>query len=453
MILAKNKKIVIYIAIIIILWFALGNITKLLTSKQNDGVKPNITQVDISKDGSSERGNLEKDNLEGGGLENSSLKKLQVMHIEAGTHTPKTILKGVTLFRQDIAIKPEVSGKVEQILRREGESVKKGEVILTIEERSAYARLNYAEANMKQKEIDYASASRLSRDGYGSRNNLKQAEALLQQAKAELIEAKMNYDNLKVTSPIDGVIEAINIETGQFVINAKSFGSEGAVARVINRDSLVAIAHIAQNKIGNLAQNDAVELKNINGKLGRGYVKYISKSADANTRSFKIEVAITQGKGNFLGGETIEMVISHEPVLAYKIPLSSILLNENGEVGVKYIADMNNMDNINNAGNIAELDDVKEHQGRVAFRSIKIDGVKSGYIFIEARSLLGNSDSPEDKEPKFKAEQSKEEQSKGKQPNDGGALPEKHSPIFYLITRGAEFVKTGEEVRFALVKN
>ena len=70
-----------------------------------------------------------------------------------------------------------------------------------------------------------------------------------------------------------------------------------------------------------------------------GTVKYISKTSDPNTRSFKIQVEVQNKNYEILSGITSEIEILGPLTEAYFIPSSLVTLNNVGKIGVKIILD------------------------------------------------------------------------------------------------------------------
>lgn len=130
-----------------------------------------------------------------------------------------------------VEIRPQVSGTITEIMINEGDRVKKGQVLFVIDQVPYKAALETAKANVSTAEAKLATArltvegkTNLHREGVVSeydlnmsRNSLSEAEAALEQAKAEYIKAENELSYTEVTSPVDGYASMIPYRVGALV--------------------------------------------------------------------------------------------------------------------------------------------------------------------------------------------------------------------------------------------
>ncbi len=130
-----------------------------------------------------------------------------------------------------IAIRPKVTGYVEDRLVEEGARVKKGEVIVKISEdgylqayNAAKAQVAVAAANVENAKLDVERTQSLydnkivsEFDLKGAKNNLALQQAQLMMAQASEDEARINLDFTEVRSPMDGVIGLVSVSRGDLV--------------------------------------------------------------------------------------------------------------------------------------------------------------------------------------------------------------------------------------------
>ena len=64
-------------------------------------------------------------------------------------------------------------------------------------------------------------------------------------------------------------------------------------------------------------------------------MRYVSKSASATTRTYRVEVAIDNADGAIPDGITCEVAIPMAPVMAARVPRSALTLSSSGDVGVR----------------------------------------------------------------------------------------------------------------------
>ncbi|MBR6188808.1 MAG: efflux RND transporter periplasmic adaptor subunit [Prevotella sp.] len=133
--------------------------------------------------------------------------------------------------RQSVKIIPRVEGYLRQICVKEGQRVKKGQVLFVIDQATYQAEVKAAEANVavakagvETAQLNYDSRKTLFQkdvvSDYDLRTataNLSMAKAQAQQAQAQLLSARTNLSYTVLRSPSDGVVGSLPFRTGDFV--------------------------------------------------------------------------------------------------------------------------------------------------------------------------------------------------------------------------------------------
>lgn len=105
-----------------------------------------------------------------------------------------------------VSLTSEIDGKVEKIFFEEGREVKKGDVLIQIDDRRARAGVNEASALVKQRKAQYGRMKILTEKNYNSVASTEKALAELKTAEAELEKANLILENTKIRAPFDGSI-------------------------------------------------------------------------------------------------------------------------------------------------------------------------------------------------------------------------------------------------------
>ncbi|MBQ3695579.1 MAG: efflux RND transporter periplasmic adaptor subunit [Alphaproteobacteria bacterium] len=141
-----------------------------------------------------------------------------------------------------VDVKTQVAGTVQEVSFTDGQFVREGDTLFTIESdrykanvSAAKANLSKAEADLKQVKSDYARQKQLHRtkdistaDLEKSESRMAQAEAAVEQAKATLELAEIDLKHTNITAPIDGRIGQVLITKGNYVDLASP-----ALARIV----------------------------------------------------------------------------------------------------------------------------------------------------------------------------------------------------------------------------
>lgn len=115
-----------------------------------------------------------------------------------------TVATGKVEPRDEILIKPQISGIIDELYKEAGQTIRKGEVIAKVKVipelgtlNSAESRVRLAELNAKQGETDFARIEKLFEDKLISREEYEKAEVSVKQVREELQTAKDNLEIVK----------------------------------------------------------------------------------------------------------------------------------------------------------------------------------------------------------------------------------------------------------------
>ena len=130
----------------------------------------------------------------------------------------------------DVSVRPYISGFVDEIRVKGGSEVKAGDVMVIIDQAEYKARLDAAKAAVAQAEASFNNSSvyyqRMQTAGAravskteldNAKASFLSAEAALEQAKAALAEAQVNYDYTVIRATIDGVVGDVPLSKGDYV--------------------------------------------------------------------------------------------------------------------------------------------------------------------------------------------------------------------------------------------
>ncbi len=160
-----------------------------------------------------------------------AVRTLQGQNSEILTSYPASV-KGV----QDVEIRPKISGFITRLCVKEGQSVKRGQLLFVIDNvtyaaavRQAKAAVNSAQAQLNTSRLTYQNSEKLFKNNVigsyelqSAKNNYEAAEAALAQAKANYVSAKQNLDFCYITSPADGVVGDLPYKVGALVSSSNT---------------------------------------------------------------------------------------------------------------------------------------------------------------------------------------------------------------------------------------
>lgn len=195
---------------------------------------------------------------------------------------------------------------------------------------SARSQLQAAEAGV----ISASSGLESAHAGVQSaKSGVANAQAGIQSAEAAVATADKEIERLIIHAPFAGVLEADTAELGALL-------QPGAVcATILQLDPIKLVGFIPETEIDKVTLGAQAGARLATGREVIGDVTFIGRSADAATRTFRIEVEIPNPDLAIRDGQTVEMVVSSGKAAAHLLPQSALTLDDNGNLGVRVIDD------------------------------------------------------------------------------------------------------------------
>ena len=315
------------------------------------------------------------------GEENSAI------NVETQKVIPTTIIQKVSATGKiqpelEIKISSEVSGEIIELPVKEGQMVKKGNLLVHINpdiyqsvvKRSAAsletvrASLQQSSATLKEAEESYKRNKVLFDKGVISKSDWDKAVSAYEVAKASRESARFNVqsamasvseaqDNLKKTiiySPTDGTISKLSVELGERVVGTMQMtGTE--IMRVANLHNMEVEVDVNENDIVKISVGDSVNVE-VDAYLKRvfkGTVTNIANTANTTTSAdqvtnFKVKIHIEEasykdlseskpvGYSPFRPGMTATVdIITQTKKDAVAVPISAIIVKKKSEIDPK----------------------------------------------------------------------------------------------------------------------
>lgn len=192
---------------------------------------------------------------------------------KVATIIKKAVSTGSVVPRQEVAIKPRVSGIVEEIHVEAGERVKAGDLIARIRLVPDMVRSNEAQSRVEKARIaldaaekDHARNLALVRDGTISTSAFQPFQTALDQARTELRAASDNLDliqkgisrssgeasNTLVRSTISGTVLEVPVKVGNSVIETNTFNEGTTIATVADMSDMIFLGKVDESEVGKL---------------------------------------------------------------------------------------------------------------------------------------------------------------------------------------------------------
>ena len=228
-----------------------------------------------------------------------------------------TVITGKIEPRNEVNIKPQISGIISEILKEAGQTVTVGEVIAKVKVipemgqlSSAQSRVRLANINERQARTDYEREKTLFDKGLVSADEYDKIAQVWRQAREEVAAAQDNLEVVRdgvsrsnasesstlIRSTVTGLILDVPVKVGNSVILSNTFNDGTTIATVANMNDLIFRGNIDETEVGRL--NTGMSMKITIGALQNlkfdARLEYISpKATDQNgANQFEIKAAV-----------------------------------------------------------------------------------------------------------------------------------------------------------------
>lgn len=222
------------------------------------------------------------------GLNQVRAVKVSVVEVKPVPISDILILPGQTEAFHDILVPADTGGRVEWIGPKEGDTVKKGQLLARIEVASLEAVLNRAEAAFKLAEDLYQRRRKLFDRKIINQEELDRSLTERTLAHANLRQAKVEHERGFLKSPISGIINHLFVDEGEFVERGKP------VTDMVNVDKIKINVNVPELDVRYLSprQKATVTIDAFPDRRLSGIVDFIAYKADPATKTFLVRVLI-----------------------------------------------------------------------------------------------------------------------------------------------------------------
>jgi RND family efflux transporter MFP subunit len=258
-----------------------------------------------------------------------------ILTVQASALTSGPVVTGSIQPERKADLRAEVSAVVLQVLKENGDVVRRGDVLVRLDQTSIRDNLQSAQANVRnatqaldQAERNLQRLKTLRASGMTSLQALDDAEVRRNGAQSELsasnareVLAQQQLERTVVRAPFDGVVSDRKASAG----DTASIGKE--LLKVIDPASMRFAARVSADKIGVVSVGQTVSFR-INGYTGqefRGKVTRVDPSANDVTRQVEVLISINDAKQARVSGLYAEGTIEAANVKAVTLPESVVV--------------------------------------------------------------------------------------------------------------------------------
>ena len=234
-----------------------------------------------------------------------------------------TVVTGKIEPRNEVNVKPQISGIIAEIYKEAGQMVTVGEVIARIKVipdesqlSAAQARVRLANINVRQAQVDYQREKTLFDKGLIAGSEYDQKRQAYQQAQEEVRSAKNNLEVVRdgvasenastsstmIRSTISGLVLDVPVKVGNTVILSNTFNDGTTIATVANMNDLIFRGNVDETDVGQLVTGMPMKITigALQNETLEASLEYISPKAVENNgaNQFEIKAAVHVGGGH-----------------------------------------------------------------------------------------------------------------------------------------------------------
>ncbi|MBF0275709.1 MAG: efflux RND transporter periplasmic adaptor subunit [Nitrospinae bacterium] len=281
---------------------------------------------------------------------------------------------GTLKAKREIQVLTQEEGRIIELPFSEGDIVKKGDVIVRLDDELLASQLGRAKATRKQALLDVERLQKLKSKRIVSEDELNRALTALALAKADekIFSIRLGYT--VIHAPIDGIISQKLTEPGNIV------GKHSHVLSISDHSSLYTELPVSELIVPHLRVGDEadVSIDALGSKVYKGKISRIFPNLDATTRRGTIEVELNPVPEGARPGQLCRVQLNTNAAIRQVIPFSALRRDTKGE----YVFHLKEDSTVERVDVISGL--------RLAERVEIIQGLKDGQEVV-TRGFLGLS--------------------------------------------------------------
>jgi HlyD family secretion protein len=233
--------------------------------------------------------------------------EVETAMVERRTVTQTVSASGKIQPEKEVKISSEVSGEIVELTVRDGDKVKKGDLLVKINQDIYLSALNRARAafNSSKSQLAQAEAQFIEANNNYGRNktlyekkvisdaewdaansaykiaqlNVESARFQAESAGATLKEAEDNLRRTTIYSPIDGTVSALYVELGERVVGtAQMTGTE--LLRVADLGNMEVVVDVNENDIIRVTKGDTAKVE-VDAYVGKSFIGVVTEIANS----------------------------------------------------------------------------------------------------------------------------------------------------------------------------
>lgn len=220
----------------------------------------------------------------------------------------------------------KLNGTINELMVKEGDRVKKGDILARIEEDDYRIALDRAQSAYKLAQADYERDKSIYEKGVIPTATLEANKTNMQTARADFENAKLQLSRTTITSPMDGIISSLDAKVGLQL----SVGDP--IAEILQIDRMKTVIGIPESDVTAVRKLDQVDVtvQALDNKVFIGRKHFLSPAPGTIARLYNLELEIDNSDGEVLAGMFVRAdVVKQRLENTLSVPFYSVISRNN----------------------------------------------------------------------------------------------------------------------------
>jgi multidrug efflux system membrane fusion protein len=256
---------------------------------------------------------------------------VRVAELAASERSATITVRGRTQALHAVDVRAQIEGVVKAIHFEKGQKVRTGDVLCEIDVNDRSAKVAQMQAMVAQTGKELEVAQELFQQGFRSKTQLAQAQAAYEGAKASASTMSIQLADTKIRAPFDGYVDDRYVDVGDFM----RVGDKCEM--VIAPEPFLVVGAVSEHEVGQIVTGGPASAKLVTGETVQGKVRFVADRSDPTTRTFRVEVELSNADNRLRDGVSADIYIPVQRVSAVKISPGIMVLDDSGVVGVRAV--------------------------------------------------------------------------------------------------------------------
>lgn len=259
-------------------------------------------------------------------------QEVEVAVVARGEIVSMVTASGELRAKSQVDISAETIGKIKRVYYGEGDYVKKGALVIELDDVQAAANRKLAQAKLKQAEQAYNRGIQLYQKELIAQENFEKIELSYETARAQYEQARDAYMKTKIYAPISGKIMKLNVEEGETAMMG-TMNIQGTVLMTIaDMSSMIAVVTIDETDVPQVTIDQEVEViadalpdSSYPGIVTKvGLMPITSQLTTEKVTDFEVEIELNEFSPLLRPGMNVKVdIITDEKSDVYVIPIQA----------------------------------------------------------------------------------------------------------------------------------